>query len=38
LETEADEWCGHAADERSLNGTWGIPELLLAIEHGYRFL
>jgi hypothetical protein len=32
------EFCKHSDLERSFTGTWGVPELNLALEYGYTIL
>ena len=31
-------YCNHTDSERSFLGTWGVPELELALKHGYKIL
>ena len=31
-------YCTHTNTERKLFGTWGTPEIELALTHGYRLL
>jgi len=31
-------YCNHTDSERSFFGTWGVPELELALKHGYKIL
>jgi len=33
-----NKYCPHSDSERSFTGTWGTPELELALEHGYKIL
>jgi len=33
-----NDYCQHSNSERSFNGTWGTPELELALAHGYKIL
>jgi len=33
-----NDYCNHSDDQRSFTGTWGTPELLLAIDNGYTIL
>lgn len=30
--------CPHNDDERAITGTWGTPEIKLAVEMGYKIL
>jgi len=38
MTTNNTDFCEHNANERSFIGTWGTPELVLALQHGYRIL
>jgi hypothetical protein len=38
LAEDNKEFCEHTDPERSFTGTWGVPELELALEYGYKIL
>ncbi len=38
MKNSIKDFCNHSDKERSLRGTWGIPEVKLAIKFGYKIL
>ncbi len=38
MDTYNPDYCTHSDIERSFTGTWGTPEIELALKHGYQVL
>ncbi len=38
ITTNNTNYCEHTVNERSMIGTWGTPELTLALRYGYKIL